>query len=174
MIRNGCSRIKCDPPFKGHSECLKGMIIKITDSGGDPFRCAYDYGAPEMQRLLKREAQFSDEWRIKADEEKRRLYKQWDIYSFGVLCYQILTGFFPLDQIVRQTCRERMETLGAGVRPPLPLDTDAKLKELIEDCWHSDPDKRPDFTQILHRLYKNSPPDDYQDQQVLTGRFPIM
>jgi len=149
-----CTEEECLPPFRGHSECLKGMSVKLTDFGGDPFRCAYDYAAPEMLTTNR----FAPDWMSQTDEQKSQLYQKWDVYSFGVLCYQILSGEFPLDTVVRlqPSIQDRVSSICKGVRPALPRDTDPILRDLIHRCWHVDPALRPEFPEIYHVLSTTS------------------
>ena len=38
-------------------------------------------------------------------------------------------------------------------RPKLPSFCPESYRILIEDCWKQNPDERPDFTEILERLF---------------------
>jgi hypothetical protein len=38
------------------------------------------------------------------------------------------------------------------MRPALPRHTPQKIGELVEHCWHQDPNRRPDFSAILEAL----------------------
>jgi len=65
--------------------------------------------------------------------------------------FELLTGKDPWEDIeslvdlVDAVCMERR-------RPPLPKDLPTSLKELINKCWHPDPDKRPAFEEIVPRF----------------------
>jgi hypothetical protein len=39
-----------------------------------------------------------------------------------------------------------------GERPPIPPNTEPVLRNLIERCWHANPDVRPSFQQIIKEL----------------------
>ncbi|KAE8818910.1 Serine/threonine-protein kinase HT1 [Hordeum vulgare] len=39
-----------------------------------------------------------------------------------------------------------------GIWPTIPKDTNPKLAELLQKCWHKDSTERPDFSQILDIL----------------------
>jgi hypothetical protein len=48
------------------------------------------------------------------------------------------------------------------LRPPMPELPDgcpSFFPSLIEECWHSDPSKRPDFEQIYKTLCSYAPPE---------------
>jgi len=64
-----------------------------------------------------------------------------DIYSFGMTCYEILTGKSPIKLMLSSN-------FTAGHRPMLPFDIGGKLRDLIEDCCNLDLTRRPTSTEI--------------------------
>lgn len=75
-----------------------------------------------------------------------------DVHSFGILCSEILTGERPFSEF--RSSSELLAAIHRGVRPSLPDSTPHSLKSLIEDCWHTNPEMRPDVWQIRERLWK--------------------
>ncbi|KAG0609054.1 hypothetical protein M758_8G153500 [Ceratodon purpureus] len=73
-----------------------------------------------------------------------------DIYSFGMLCYEILTGEVPFSEVERPGIVREMVL--RGERPELPPQCPSALKTLVEACWHANPSDRPSFTQICQQL----------------------
>ena len=73
-----------------------------------------------------------------------------DVYSFGMLCFEILIGELPFSTI--NDNREVKRKVLAGIRPVLPVQCPQELKRLIESCWDSAPKKRPDFPKICEAL----------------------
>nr|GLL26238.1 serine/threonine-protein kinase STY8-like isoform X1 [Ipomoea trifida] len=62
-----------------------------------------------------------------------------------------------------------------GLRPNIPKHTHPKLAELLENCWHQDPTKRPEFSDILEILKQISDEvqrDDGDDKQKDTKSIP--
>ncbi|KAG0579405.1 hypothetical protein KC19_4G096100 [Ceratodon purpureus] len=73
-----------------------------------------------------------------------------DVYSFGMVCYEILTGEWPQFEV--KNLSEVKKKVLMGDRPKLPLYCPPGLKDLIERCWSEDASKRPRFSEICAEL----------------------
>lgn len=73
-----------------------------------------------------------------------------DVYSFGMVLWGIYTcqQLYPHHHDITTFTR----AIVRGERPPIPDDCLASLRELMEDCWQGDPDRRPAFDAINERL----------------------
>jgi serine/threonine protein kinase len=77
-----------------------------------------------------------------------------DVYSFGILCFTVVTGNpspFQIDG-VNMTMMKFKASVRQGNRPNLPPDCPARLSGLIKRCWHGDPLLRPSFPDICTEL----------------------
>ncbi|KAG0600812.1 hypothetical protein M758_11G062100 [Ceratodon purpureus] len=72
-----------------------------------------------------------------------------DVYSFAMVCYEILTGYKPFHKDPTWIIKEKVLR---GERPNLPGHCPLLLKTLIEDCWIQAPEMRPSFASICSTL----------------------
>jgi serine/threonine protein kinase len=82
---------------------------------------------------------------------KRHYTEKADVYSYGVILWELLTRRMPFGDIESFSIPL---LVSRGERPPFPKDCSPEWKKLIKLCWHQKPQKRPDFKQILQRLRK--------------------
>lgn len=75
-----------------------------------------------------------------------------DIFSFGVVLWELLTGKLPYDHLT--PLQAAVGVVQKGLRPAIPNDTHPKLVELLVKCWEQDPASRPDFSEIITILQK--------------------
>ena len=73
-----------------------------------------------------------------------------DVFSFGMMCSDILSGDKPSFGLVR----EYQVYIQESKRPKLPKTYSKGLRSLVEDCWSLDPSKRPTFLEIHKRLIR--------------------
>ena len=85
-----------------------------------------------------------------------------DVYSFGIIMYEIVTNLFPFSELLGKiggnVLKFSLAIIEKRERPKFPknLDIPVEMKELIEQCWDANPDKRPSFEEIFHKLAYDS------------------
>ncbi|RID66008.1 hypothetical protein BRARA_D01174 [Brassica rapa] len=82
---------------------------------------------------------------------KSKLTHKADVYSFGMVCFELITGKVPFEDSHLQG--EQMAiNIRMGERPLFPFPSPKYLVSLIKRCWHSEPSQRPNFSSICRIL----------------------
>lgn len=125
--------------------CWEYFHVKLADVGLSKFKL----------EMLQASSFQTDACRWRApevfrDEEMISKYS-WpaDVYSFAMTCFEILTGEvpfqgWPLSIVYQKVC--------AGERPEMPLHCPAYITKFLTKCWASNPNERPEFSEICERL----------------------
>ncbi|GER33397.1 kinase family protein [Striga asiatica] len=73
-----------------------------------------------------------------------------DIYSFGVILWELATHKIPWETL---NAVQVIGTVGfMNQRLDLPGDVDPQWNSVIESCWHSEPQCRPSFQELVEKL----------------------
>jgi len=100
--------------------------------------------APEVIKY----ANNNDEIELSKRDKRNHPFKV-DVFSFGMLCYKVLSGKEPFSESMPRVANEKIL---AGERPHLPNQCPERLRTLIQNCWSHDPSKRPSFDDICSEL----------------------
>jgi len=71
-----------------------------------------------------------------------------DVYGFGMVCYELLTGLIPF----QGHSLSDYELVLSGGRPELPEYLSPEITQLLHSCWHIDPCQRPGWGEIIEIL----------------------
>ncbi|MCI4379426.1 hypothetical protein PGIGA_G00228180 [Pangasianodon gigas] len=119
---------------------LSGKTLKITDFGL----------AREWHRTTKMSAAGTYAWMAPEVIKLSLFSKSSDVWSFGVLLWELLTGEVPYREIdalaVAYGVAMNKLTL------PIPSTCPEAFAQLLGECWSPNPHSRPSFTSILKRL----------------------
>jgi serine/threonine protein kinase len=74
-----------------------------------------------------------------------------DVYSFSIMMYEIIFGMRPFCEA--NTYRHFARVI-QGSRPLVPNSAAPWLRQLLDDCWSSMPEQRPEFSVIFDTLLR--------------------
>ncbi|KAK0412274.1 hypothetical protein QR680_006125 [Steinernema hermaphroditum] len=73
-----------------------------------------------------------------------------DTYSFGVVIWELFTKCVPFKELEEASI---IYNVGKkNLKLPIPDNCPTDIKQLLTDCWETNPDDRPDFEKIRDRL----------------------
>jgi len=73
-----------------------------------------------------------------------------DMWSFGVVCWEVLTARVPFDGMSQAAVATQVAM--EGMRLPVPPGVSIRLLRLIARCWSEQPEQRPEFSTLAIEL----------------------
>ena len=133
-----------------------------NEGGSDGGGSDEGYGSGAVTKLATPEMKDTEaEAGGGATVEERAAKRKWgatDVYAFGVLVWMLNSREEPYveDRRVQHMSRYAfMDAVVDGMRPRVPTNASyypASIAELVEECWQSDPSRRPSFRSMRDRI----------------------
>lgn len=122
-------------------------IIKI---GGFGSALALDHTTTVSQP----NAAFSPLWRAPEllDGAERQINQRCDVFSYGMVLYEIFTQKLPFYGYNKQRA---VESIRSGKRPPIPPEAPLYIQQVMKFCWKHNPHDRPTFEGIIQVGYSD-------------------
>lgn len=142
-----------DPPIL-HRDISSGNILMHPNADGRV--CIGDFGIAvqktEKKSDLKLAKNGNPRYRAPEISNGQPYSRKADVYSFGNLFYEMLTGTRPFQEISEN---EVGNHIAKGATPKFPRDPpiDRRLRRLVRRCWRFEPRKRPSFGRLLEGMY---------------------
>ncbi|RHZ73592.1 hypothetical protein Glove_230g2 [Diversispora epigaea] len=74
-----------------------------------------------------------------------------DVYSFGIIVYEMITGFPPYPDIPHE--KDLAMKICNGLRPKIPFHTPKLITRIIMRCWDARVTHRPTFEELFNELW---------------------
>lgn len=105
----------------------------------------------ETQVFIWHAPEVLEEQELSGSKGNSKYTEKADVYSFGMICFQLLTGKVPFEDSHLQGDK-MSRNIRAGERPLFPFQTPKSVTNLAKRCWHADPNLRPSFPSICRIL----------------------
>ncbi|CAK9272181.1 unnamed protein product [Sphagnum jensenii] len=131
-----------DPPPATNNQAF--WIAKICDFGTSKVKTESTAYANQTQNIgtLMYRAPEVHELQLNEEPPERSQLMKTDVYSFGIICSQLLTGrSCPFDHSLLYDDTKEFKNAGRhhNRRPELPQVCPIRLSTLIQRCWHGNP-----------------------------------
>jgi len=143
----GVSFLHCHKPAIIHRD-LKSPNV-LLDSTRRSKVC--DFGLARNQTAVSMTAQVGTfQWMAPEVIGSNHYTEKADVYSFGVIMWELVSRKVPYQGM--NAAQVSVAVYTKGLRPDIPESTPRPFADLIQECWHQDPNLRPPFLSILERL----------------------
>jgi serine/threonine protein kinase len=139
---------------------LKSANVLVA---GDGRLCVADFGlvryCESSQEANMTAETGSYRWMAPEVIRHERYGTKCDVYSYAVLCWEILTAQIPFPEST--PVEVALSVAIKGLRPSMPSHVPSVISDLVRQCWSAEASQRPCFTKVLSTL------DDIEAAQAL-------
>ena len=132
---------------------IKSMNILIDD---DYTAYLGDIGSARIIDKKMTLATGTVSWMAPEVLQTQKYTEKVDIYSFGMLIYEVIVSEIPFSDLKTQ---QLYPSIIKGVRPSIPSTVPKGWNKLMTSMWHAKPQHRPSISEVIATLMqlKNSP-----------------
>ncbi|XP_026446234.1 probable serine/threonine-protein kinase DDB_G0282963 [Papaver somniferum] len=112
-----------------------------------------DFGLSRLKRetyLTTRTGKGTPQWMAPEVLRNEPSDEKSDVYSYGIILWELVTEKIPWENL------NSMQVIGAvgfmNQRLDIPNDLDPQWLSIMESCWHSEPQHRPTFQELLEKF----------------------
>eukprot|EP01121_Diplochlamys_sp_Union-15-3_P002396 TRINITY_DN12093_c0_g1_i1.p1 TRINITY_DN12093_c0_g1~~TRINITY_DN12093_c0_g1_i1.p1 ORF type:complete len:452 (-),score=86.26 TRINITY_DN12093_c0_g1_i1:17-1372(-) len=147
----GVNWLHCSNPVFIHRDLKASNLlvdendhVKVCDFGLSDIK-------PQGENLKEKAPKGTPLWMAPEVMLSQTITEKCDVYSFGIVLWEILTGKVPFPNHTKFQLFKKAVCIDHE-RPEIPPDTLPSLSKLMTSCWDPDPLKRPNFYQIIDSL----------------------
>eukprot|EP01090_Pellita_catalonica_P010232 TRINITY_DN21698_c0_g1_i1.p1 TRINITY_DN21698_c0_g1~~TRINITY_DN21698_c0_g1_i1.p1 ORF type:complete len:464 (-),score=80.03 TRINITY_DN21698_c0_g1_i1:38-1318(-) len=140
------------PPLIHRDLKSANVLIEWKDQDKGELICKIaDFGSTVAMSHLKKRVVDNPVWLAPEVIRGEPYNNKVDVYSFGVIMWELISKgekffghvswWYKIEDMVQ-----------SGERPPIPESCMPEYKALLERCWQNDPQKRPEFSDIVQAL----------------------
>ncbi|KAL6549885.1 hypothetical protein OROMI_020373 [Orobanche minor] len=139
--------------LKGKHASIGGFQAKVTGFGMTSFKTYSSRGSrpTEVDLNIWLAPEVLAEHEHPNSKTTANYTEKADVYSFGMLCFELLTGKVPFEDSHLQG-EKMVRNIRAGERPLFSYPSPKYLQNLTRKCWQTNPDQRPTFSSICRIL----------------------
>lgn len=76
-----------------------------------------------------------------------------DIYAFGMIMYEVLTGRMPFAMEDWRDDKFKKKIVYDNLRPKITIDIPLQVKEIVNECWRDNPSERPTAEELFGKIW---------------------
>lgn len=174
-IAKGMRHLQAVTPPIIHRDLRSPNVLMVSRDPNAPVVAKVaDFGLAQSVAPLVSGALGTWQWLAPEIVDNENLYydERADVYSFGIVFWEIITRGIPFDEYATNPLYAKCVALDEqgeevwliraqevkraivhnGLRPTIPVSTPADIRELLLGCWKGNRDARISFDEVVRRL----------------------